>query len=169
MATSSHWLWLPMASVSSLPTLSCETVESCKLQMRSWHVRPVAFLIRGPWGVIPSEEKVLLPPGKSQGFRISAFPSLLSVDIIQTGGEGFTSAFSLHDIIKRSQGKNSRQKPEVKDWSRDHAAQWNVLHDLFNLLSYTTKEHLSRGSTVHSGSGPPRSVINQENCPQTCL
>lgn len=95
-------------------------------------------------------------PGNPQGFSISTSPSLLSVDAIQTG-EGFTSGHRLHPITKRSQGKNSRQKPEVRRKQRAGLLNgMRLLRDFLNLLSHATKHHLCRGSPVHGRSGPPR-------------
>lgn len=91
-------------------------------------VLQVAPPIRGPWGVISSEQKVLRATQNPKRFRISVFPSLFYVAVIKTGGMGFISAYSLHLIIKGSQVNNSRQKPEVKDWGRGHAAHWHVLN-----------------------------------------
>lgn len=40
---------------------------------------------------------------------------------------------------------------------------------LVSLLSYTTQEHLARGSTTYGGLGPPKPPNNKENVTQTCL
>jgi hypothetical protein len=36
-------------------------------------------------------------------------------------------------------------------------------HGLHNLPSYTIQKHLPTGDTIHSGEGPPKFIINQEN------
>lgn len=36
-------------------------------------------------------------------------------------------------------------------------------------LSFTTKDHLPRSGTPHTMLGPPTSIINQDDVPQTCL
>lgn len=47
----------------------------------------------------------------------------------------------------------------------EDAAYWLFLHGLLSLLSYTSQDHMLRGSTAHSELVPPISIINQENDP----
>lgn len=47
-------------------------------------------------------------------------------------------------------------------------AYWLVLHGLFSLLPYTTKDYLLIDGTAYSELGPPLSTINQENAPKAC-
>ena len=42
-------------------------------------------------------------------------------------------------IIERSRGRNSKQEPGGRSWSRDHDAYWPVPHALFSLISYSTQ------------------------------
>lgn len=51
--------------------------------------------------------------------------------------------------------------------SRNNEGTLLPLHVSFGLLSYTAQDHLSRGSTVHSGLSAHTSVINQESVLQT--
>lgn len=53
-------------------------------------------------------------PENPKGFSLSEFLSTLPAAVIETEEKGFISAYSLYSVIKGSQGKNSRQKPEVK-------------------------------------------------------
>lgn len=68
--------------------------------------------------------------------------------------------YSLLSIIKRSQGRSWRQEP--KQSSRRRAAYH--LSALLSCLPYTGQARLPKES---SELGPPTSVINQENVPES--
>jgi hypothetical protein len=55
--------------------------------------------------------------------------------------------------------KELKQRPW---WS---TASWLSLHDSCSLLSYVSKDNLSRGGTTHSGMGLPTLMINLGNAP----
>ena len=83
-------------------------------------------------------------------------------------------------VIKQSDPKQFRQERvslvshnlPLRDIRAETEAEtkeeWLALQGLLRLLSYT-QDHLLRSGTTHSELGPPISIINQENVPQTCL
>jgi hypothetical protein len=68
-------------------------------------------------------------------------------------------------IIRGHQGKNSRQEPGGRDWSRSHGG--TLLTDLLSTahLCYIGQAHLPGNGTAHSGLDPPMLISNQENRP----
>lgn len=75
----------------------------------------------------------------------------------QGGEERVYSSCRLQFIIEGSQGKNLRQEPKAET-NRE-----TQLTGLFSCFAYATEASVSRGSTVHSGMGPPTSINNKEN------
>lgn len=70
---------------------------------------------------------------------------------------------------RETRGRNSRQDPEVRAWSRDHGGLLFTPHSLFSLFSYAIKNQLPKRGTAHSGLDPPISIINQDSVPLTGL
>ena len=70
------------------------------------------------------------------------------------GGEGL---FQLTDVVHPEGKLGLKQRP----W----AVYWLIPYGLLSLLSYTIQDHVSRGTTTHSGLGPHTSIINQEKWP----
>ena len=75
----------------------------------------------------------------------------------------FTSLCS-QKISKGRQDRNPKQRR--RKWSRDHGGV--LLPGLLNLSFSTTKVQCPKDGHSHSELGPPTSIMDQENIPQTC-
>lgn len=66
-------------------------------------------------------------------------------------------------------GKSRRElkwELRCRNWSRNQRrndAYWLALHESLRRPSCRIQHHLPRGSTIHSGPGPPISIIHWEN------
>lgn len=69
-----------------------------------------------------------------------------------------------YSITEESQGRNWRQEPRGRPWSRGH---WGVPLTAL-LLSYLLPTYCLLMATSHGGLWLPLSVISQENIPQAC-
>ena len=67
-------------------------------------------------------------------------------------------------IIQGRQGRNSK---ELKQNPQGNAIYWLTSSGLLNFLSDAAQDYLPRDSATHSGLGPPTTISNQENIPQT--
>lgn len=79
--------------------------------------------------------------------------------------------FQSQSVIKGSQGRNSGQEPESRNWNRDHRILL-LLALLFMACSVcflcTAVDHLPGVGTANSGLGCLTLIINQENVLQGC-
>lgn len=79
--------------------------------------------------------------------------------------------FGLHipimQFIEGSRGRNPEAELKQRLWR--NSAYWLTPHGLLSRLSYTSWHHLPRCGPPGSELGPPASVTNQENAPQTHL
>ena len=65
-------------------------------------------------------------------------------------------------IIKRTWGRNSRQEPGSRSWSRDHGGRMLALHGLLRLLSDVPQDYMPRGGTTTVGwTIPHQSLIKK--------
>lgn len=64
--------------------------------------------------------------------------------------------FPFHFCYGGKSGEELKQEP------RGSAAPWLTPRGLLGLLSYSTQDHELRGSTAHSGRGPPTTIIHQD-------
>lgn len=83
----------------------------------------------------------------------------------QHGEEKIYFSLRLYSIKKVSQGRNARQNPGSRNWSRGH--QGMLLTGLLSMAHsscflYTTQDHLPTSRT-NNGLDPSTSIVKQEN------